>query len=91
MRREYTDIVFFCKCLYGSFDVQASGFVSFFSDCRCFTRNSIDSAFLRYCRCVFKCSFFNRIAPMWNYLPYNVDVLYVILLITLLLYLIYNA
>ena len=29
MRREYTDIVFFWKCLCGSYDVDANGFVSF--------------------------------------------------------------
>ena len=73
MRREYTDIVFFWKCLYGNYDVDVTDFVSFFSDCGCSTRNSIDSGFLMVpplCRAdCFKRSFFNRIVPMWNYLP----------------------
>ena len=37
MRREYSDIVFFWKCLYGNYDVIVNDFV--FSD-------SIDSGFL---------------------------------------------
>ena len=31
MRREYTEIVFFWKCLYGNYDVDVNEFVSFFS------------------------------------------------------------
>ena len=46
MRREYTDIVFFQKCLYGNYDVDVNDFVSFFSDGGCSTRNSIASGFL---------------------------------------------
>ena len=76
MRREYTDIVFFWKCLYGKFDVDVNDFVSFFSDGGCSPRNSIDSGFLMVpplCRTdCFKRSFFNRIVHMWNFLPYNV-------------------
>ena len=30
MRREYTDIVFFWKCLYGNYDVDVNDFVIFF-------------------------------------------------------------
>ena len=76
MRREYTDIVFFWKCLYGNYDVDVNDFVSFFSDDGCSTRNSLDSGFLMVpplCRTdCFKRSFFNRIVPMWNSLPSNV-------------------
>ena len=76
MRREYTDIVFFWKCLYGNYDVDVNDFVSFFSDGGCSTRNSLDSGFLMVpplCRTdCFKRSFFNRIVPMWNSLPSNV-------------------
>ena len=71
MRREYTDIVFFWKCLYGNYDVK--DFVSFFSDGGCSTRNSLDSGFLMVpplCRTdCFKRSFFNRLVPS---LPSNV-------------------
>ena len=73
MRREYTDIVFFWKCLYSNSDVDVN---DFFSDAGCSTRNSLDSGFLMVpplCRTdCFKCSFFNRIVPMWNSLPSNV-------------------
>ena len=71
MRREYTDIVFFGKCLYGTgnYDVDVNDFVSFFSDGGCSTRNAIDSGFLMVpplCRTdCFKCScFFNRTVPV---------------------------
>ena len=40
MCREYTDIVFVWKCLYGEYDVDANGFARFFSDGGCSTRNS---------------------------------------------------
>ena len=76
MRREYTDIVFFWKCLYGNYDVDVNDFVSFFFDGGCSPRNSIDSGFPMVpplCRTdCFKCCFFIRIVPMWNYLPSNV-------------------
>ena len=76
MRREYTDIFFFWKCLYGNYDVDVNDFVSFFSDGGCSTRNLLDSGFLMVpplCRTdCFKRSFFNRIVPMWNSLPSNV-------------------
>ena len=76
MRREYTDIVFFWKCLYGNGDVDVNDFVSFFSDDGCSTRNSIDSGFLMvpplWRTDCFKRSFFNRIVPMWNFLPSNI-------------------
>ena len=52
MRREYTDIFFFWKCLYGNYDVDVNDFVSFFSDGRWSTRNSLDSGFLWYHPCV---------------------------------------
>ena len=71
MRREYTDIVFFWKCLYGNYDVDVNDFVSFFSDDGCSTRNSIDSGFLMVpplCRT----DCFNKMVPMWNSLPSNV-------------------
>ena len=75
-RLEYTDIVFFWKCLYGNYDVDDNDFVSFFSDGGCSTRNSIDYGFLMVpplCRTdCFKPSFFNRIVPMWNFSPSNV-------------------
>ena len=75
MRREYTDIVFFWKCLYGNYDVDVNDFVSFFSG-GCSTWNSLDSGFLMVpplCRTdCFKRSFFNRIVPMWSSLPSNV-------------------
>ena len=62
MRREYNDIVFFWKCLYGNYDVDV---VSFFSDGGCSTCNPLDSGFLMVpplCRTdCFKRSFFNRI------------------------------
>ena len=86
MRREYTDIVFFWKCLYGNYDVDVNDFVSFFSDGGCSTRNSIDSGFFMVpplCRTdCFKRSLLDRIVSMWDSLPSN-DV---ILLITFLLY-----
>ena len=76
IRREYTGIVFFWKCLYGNYDVDVNDFVCFFSDGGCSTRNSLDSVFLTVpplCRTdCFKRSFFNRIVPMWNSLPSNV-------------------
>ena len=76
MRREYTDIVFFGKCLYGNYDVHGNDFVSFFSDGGCSTRNTIASVFLMVpplCRTdCFERNFFNRIAPMWNSLLSNV-------------------
>ena len=76
MRREYTDIVFFWKCLYGNYDVDVNNFVSFFSDGGCSTRNSLDSGFLMVpplCRTdCFKRSFFNRIVHMWNSSPSDV-------------------
>ena len=72
MRREYTDIVFFWKCLYGNYDVDVNDFVSFFSDGGCSTRNSIDSGFLMVpFLCRTDC-FFNRIVPMWYSLSSNV-------------------
>ena len=75
MRREYTDIVFFWKCLYCNYDVDVNDFVSFFSG-GCSTRNAIDSGLLMVpplCRTdCFKRSFFNRIVPMCNSLPSNV-------------------
>ena len=67
MRREYTDIVIFCKCLYGNY-VDVNDFVSFFFDGGWSTRNSIDSGFLMVptlCRTeCFKRNIFNRILPM---------------------------
>ena len=33
MRREYTDIIFFWKCLYGNYDVDVNDFVTFFLCC----------------------------------------------------------
>ena len=76
MRREYTNMVFFWKCLYGNYDVDINDFVSFFSDGGCCTRNSIDPRFLMVppvCRTdCFKCSLFDRIVTMWNSLPSNV-------------------
>ena len=30
MRREYTDIVLFWKCLYGNYDADGNDFISFF-------------------------------------------------------------
>ena len=76
MRREYTNIVFFWKCLYGNYDVDVNDFVSFFSDGGCSIRNLFDSGFLMVpplCRTdCFKRSFFYRIVPMWNSLPSNV-------------------
>ena len=76
MCREYTDIVFFLKCLYVNYDVDVNDFVSFFSDGGCSTRNSLDSGFLMVpplCRTdCFKRSLFNGIVPMRNSLPSNV-------------------
>ena len=76
MRREYTHIIFFCKCLNGNYDVDDNAFVSFFSDGGCSTRNSLASGFLMVpplCRIdCFKRRFFNRIVSMWNSLPSNV-------------------
>ena len=42
MRREYTDIVFFYKCLYSNYDVDGNDFVSFFSDALLVTRLILD-------------------------------------------------
>ena len=68
MRREYTDIVFLWKCLYGNYDVDVNDFASFSSDGGCSTRNSPYSGFLMVpplCRTdCFERSFFNRIVPM---------------------------
>ena len=46
MRREYTHIIFFWKCLNGNYDVDDNAFVSFFSDGGCSTRNPLASGFL---------------------------------------------
>ena len=74
MRREYTDIVFFYKCLYSNYDVDGNDFVSFFSDALLVTRLILD--FLWYHPCVVQTAlnvaFFNRIVPLWNSLPSNV-------------------
>ena len=66
MSRLYTDIIFFWKCSCGSYDVDVNDFVNCFSDCGCSTRNSINSGIFMVP------PFFNRILPMWNYLPSKV-------------------
>ena len=52
MRRDYTDIIFFWKCLYGNYDVDVNDFVSFslMVDAPLVTRLILD--FLWYDPCV---------------------------------------
>ncbi len=76
-RREINDLTFFFRCKYGLYDIDLSKFVVFNCDIqgRPSTRSSADHLLLVRQRCKTEShmnSFFHRIVPLWNRLPYDI-------------------
>ena len=87
MRREYTDIVFLWKCLYGNYDVDVNDLLVFslMVDAPLVTRLILD--FLWYHLCVVQTASNVASSPELCLCGILYHLMYVILLITLLLYL----